>query len=110
MSPDFGQTFPESIATGWHLIFNSLYILPTPFLNGTISFGATRVAWGKIITGLLVFYMINFIFSMKLRLSFVTLFLLIEMESIFLKYQPNIGIFKSSLFSMKIGELNTVCK
>ena len=50
--PYFGQTNPELIATGWHEIFNSLYILPAPFLKGGRSSGFVLVPCGKIINGL----------------------------------------------------------
>ena len=35
--PVFGHTFPEFNAIGMHGIFNASYILPTPFLKGTLS-------------------------------------------------------------------------
>ena len=41
--PFFGQIYPELIATVWHLIFNSSYILLAPFLKGDLSFGSNRV-------------------------------------------------------------------
>ena len=47
-------------------------------------------------------------FSKKPRLSFVILFLCIEIDPIFLKYHPNTGIINSSFLSMKIGELKIV--
>ena len=79
-------------------------------MKGIISSGRTRVACGKIITGLFVFSITSLIFSVKLRFSLETLFLFTEIESIFLKYQPNIGIFNSSFLRIKIGELKIVCK
>jgi len=35
--PFFGQTIPEFSAIGIHEMFNASYILPTPFLKGTLS-------------------------------------------------------------------------
>ena len=49
--PFLGQTYPEFIATGRQLIFNSSYILEAPFLNGVLSSGNTLVPCGKIING-----------------------------------------------------------
>ena len=38
------------------------------------------------------------------------LFLLIDIDPIFFKYQPNIGIISNSFFKIKTGELKIVCK
>ena len=46
----------------------------------------------------------------KPKLSFVTLFLFIEIDPIFFKYQPNIGINNNSFFRINTGELKIVCK
>ena len=43
--------------------------------------------------------------SKKPKFSFVTLFLLTEIEPIFFKYQPKIGISISSFFKINRGEL-----
>ena len=50
------------------------------------------------------------IFSKKPKLSFVVLSLSIDMEPIFFKYIPKIGILNNSFFNINIGELKTVCK
>jgi hypothetical protein len=42
-TPFFGQTFPEFKAIGTHEMFKASYILPTPFLKGTISSTLTLV-------------------------------------------------------------------
>ena len=65
LKPIFGQTYPELIAIGWQAIFNSSYILPTPFLKGGLSLGGTLVAWGKIIIGRFVELIIFNIWSKK---------------------------------------------
>ena len=44
------------------------------------------------------------------KFSLVTLFLLIDIDPIFLRYQPNIGIISNSFFKIKTGELKIVCK
>ena len=41
--PCFGQTLPEFNATGTQEIFKAQYILPTPFLKGTLSLKFTLV-------------------------------------------------------------------
>ena len=46
--------------------------------------------------------------SKKPKFSFVILFLFIEMEPIFFKYHPNIGINNNSFFKINIGELKMV--
>ena len=46
----------------------------------------------------------------KPRLSLVVLFLLIEIDPIFFKYQPKIGINNNSFFRINTGELKIVCK
>ena len=48
--------------------------------------------------------------SRKPKLSFVTLFLFIEIDPIFFKYQPKIGINNNSFFRINTGELKIVCK
>ena len=65
---------------------------------------------GKIIKGLLEVTIIFEISSKKPKLSFVTLFLFIEIDPIFFKYQPNIGINNNSFFRINTGELKIVCK
>ena len=62
----------------------------------------------KIIKGLLELDKVLLISSKKLKLSFVTLFLLIEIDPIFFKYHPKIGISINSLFKMNTGELKIV--
>ena len=53
----------------------------------------------------------NFKISPKnVRLFFDTLFLLIDIDPIFFKYQPNMGIIKSSFFRINTGELKIVCR
>ncbi len=56
------------------------------------------------------FLIANLIWSLKFKLSFEILFLSIEIESIFFKYEPKIGIFNNSFLRMNIGELKIVCK
>ena len=51
-----------------------------------------------------------FIRSEKPRLSLVILFLSIEIEPIFFKCHPKIGILNNSFFRIKIGELNNDCR
>ena len=46
----------------------------------------------------------------KPKLSFVVLSLLIDIDPIFLKYQPKIGIPSNSFFKINTGELNIVGK
>ena len=48
--------------------------------------------------------------SKKPKLSLVILFLLIEIEPIFFRYQPKIGIWSNSFFKIKIGESSGICK
>ena len=57
-SPSLGHTYPELIATGWHVTLSCSYILEAPFLNGGLSSGRTLVPWGNIIKGLLDFAII----------------------------------------------------
>ena len=52
------------------------------------------------IKGLLDLSVISEILSKKPRLSFVTLFLFIDIDPIFFKYQPNIGINSNSFLSI----------
>ena len=52
------------------------------------------------IKGLLELFIALEIFLKKLRLSFEVLSRLIEIDPIFLRYHPNIGISKSSFFNM----------
>ena len=46
----------------------------------------------------------------KFKFSLLILFLSIEIDLIFFKYQPNIGILSNSFFKIKTGELNMICK
>ena len=48
--------------------------------------------------------------SKKPKFSLEILFLLIDIDPIFFKYQPNIGIINNSFFKIKTGELKIVCK
>ena len=91
------------MATGKQFIFNSSYILEAPFLNGVLSSGKTLVPWGKIINGRFDCDMVFEISLKKPKLSLVVLFLLIEIDPIFFRYQPNIGICRSSFFRIKTG-------
>ena len=96
------------MATGWQEIFSSSYILDAPFLKGGLSSGKTLVPWGKIINGLFESLIIFEISSKNPKLSLVTLFLLIDIEPIFFRYQPKIGIKSNSFFKIKTGELKIV--
>ena len=84
--------------------------MDTPFLNGGLSLGRTLVPWGNIIKGLLEFKAVLEIVLKNPRLSFVIFPLFIDIDPIFFKYYPKIGIDNSSLFKIKIGELNMVCR
>ena len=54
---------------------------------------------------------LEFVHSGKtLKILIVILFLLIEIDPIFFKYQPKIGIESNSFFKINIGELNIICK
>ena len=83
--PCFGQTFPEFNATGTQEIFKASYILPTPFLKGTLSSNYTLVPCGNIKRGLFSFLIIFATLSKKLRLSFVVVPLTISIDLIFFK-------------------------
>ena len=50
------------------------------------------------------------ILSKKPKLSLLTLFLRIDMDPIFFKYQPKIGIISNSFLRIKTGELKIVCR
>ena len=63
---------------------------------------------GKIINGLCDLFMEFFILSIRPKLSLLTLFLFIEIEPIFFKYHPKIGIVISSFFRINTGELKMV--
>ena len=65
--PYFGQTLPEFNATGTQAIFKASYILPTPFLKGTLSSIFTLVPWGNIKSGLFSFLITLAILSKKLN-------------------------------------------
>ena len=82
--PRFGQTLPEFNATGTQEMFKASYILPTPFLKGTLSSIFTLVPWGNIRSGLFSFLIIFATLSKKLRLSFVVVSLTISIDLIFL--------------------------
>ena len=110
LKPFLGQTYPELIATGWQTILSCSYILNAPFLNGGLSFGRALVPWGNIISGLSDWFTIFEIWSKKPKLSFVTWFLFIDIDPIFFKYQPNIGIHNNSFLRINTGELKIVCK
>ena len=83
--PFFGQTLPEFNATGTQEIFKASYILPTPFLKGTLSCSFTLVPWGNIKRGLFSFLIIAATLSKKLMLSFVVVSLTISIDLIFYK-------------------------
>ena len=83
--PCFGQTLPEFKATGTQEIFKASYILPTPFLKGTLSSTFTLVPWGNINRGLSSFFITVATLSKKLRLSFVVVSLTISIDLIFFK-------------------------
>ncbi len=51
-----------------------------------------------------------FIWSEKPKLSLVILFLSIDIEPIFFKCHPKIGIFNNSFFRIKTGESNSDCR
>ena len=53
-------------------------------------------------------YKITSISLNKPKFSLLTLFLLIEIDPIFFKYQPKIGINNSSFFKINTGELKIV--
>ena len=99
----FGQTLPVFNATGTQGKFNASYILPAPFLKGSLSPNFTLVPWGKINRGLLLIFILFLILSKKFKLSFVVVSLTISIEPIFFKYQPNKGIFRSSFLRIKMG-------
>ena len=65
--PYFGQTLPEFNATGTQEMFKASYILPTPFLKGTLSSTFTLVPWGNIKRGLFSFLIIVATLSKKLN-------------------------------------------
>ena len=44
------------------------------------------------------------------KFSFDILFLFIDIEPIFFRYQPNIGIINNSFFRIKTGPSKIVCK
>merc|ERR1711991_1207660 len=75
-----------------------------------LSSGMVLIACGNIITGRFVLVITLEISLKKLRFSFVILFLFIEIEPIFFKYHPKIGIKSNSFFKTKTGELNIVCR
>ena len=89
-------------------VFSLRGVLDAPFLKGGLSSGKTLVPCGKIINGRaesLIFFEIS---SKNPKLSLVTLFLLIDIDPIFFRYQPKIGINNNSFFKMKTGELKIV--
>ena len=65
---------------------------------------------GKIIKGLSEVLINCFICSKNLRLFYVVLFLSIDIDPIFFRYHPNIGILSNSFFKINTGELKIVCK
>ena len=56
-------------------------------------------------SGFLIIFEIS---SKNPKLSLVTLFLVIDIDPIFFRYQPKIGINSNSFFKMKTGELKIV--
>ena len=68
------------------------------------------MAWGNIITGRFDDLTVSLILSKKPKLSRAILFLSIDIDPIFLRYHPNIGIFNNSFFKTKTGESNIVRK
>ena len=60
--------------------------------------------------GLFEFFMCFFILSEKPKFSLVILFLSIDIDPIFFRYQPKIGILSNSFFRIKTGELKSDCK